>query len=73
MKKIIISIAIAILTINVFYLMFAFILWELDVSKWQDSVRFCLAMVSFIGGGFSVGIYLSEEYDKEQKEINKNK
>ncbi len=73
MKKIIISTAIAILTINVFYLMFAFILWELDVSKWESSVRFCLAIFSFSAAIFSAILYLSNEYDKEQEEINKNK
>jgi len=73
MKKIIISTAIAILTINIFYLMFAFILWELDVSKWESSVRFCLAIFSFAAAIFTPMLYLSNEYDKEQNEINKNK
>jgi hypothetical protein len=73
MKKIIISTAIAILSINLIYLTFAFMVWELDASKWEGTVRFLLVIFSLVFSGFGVGIYLSEEYHKEQKAINKNK
>ena len=73
MKKIIISTAIAILTINVFYLMFAFILWELDVSKWDGSARFFLVIYILVLGGFTITFYLSNEHEKEKEAIKKNK
>ena len=73
MKKIIISTAIAILTINLCYLTFAFMLWELDVSKWEGTARFFLVIYILVLSGFTITFYLSNEHEKEKEAIKKTK
>lgn len=64
MKKILVSVLIAVLCATASYLLGGFIDWEWDASKWDGFSRMMLTLVSIFLSVSLIMLYLSEQEKK---------
>lgn len=65
-KKNLIAMALVTLVINIFmYCLFAFVLWEMRPSLWDEGARFLLAMLIALVAFVMIMIFLLNHYEKK--------